>query len=258
MSTSFKRLGLLVWIVLVLGSATAGAARLVGSRGRDRLSAKLFNGRTTTEGYDDPRVMALSRRLFGRVLEARDWAELVGAPDGAVVEVNENPSERNAVSIETLHPYYKRNHQTLRAASKTHGMKGLTISMDVFDLNRGKTRSGLGTRITAMQILGARRLGVRFIDAYASAFASARQRDKGYYVWPRLGFNTVDDLELTWDAPPRLKAARDINQLMKIPGGASWWNQHGWSVHVYFKLDRRSAQSEAHVDYLKKKGIRVQ
>ena len=154
-----------------------------------------------------------------------DYANLVGAPEGATVTVNGGYDDVPSVSVvgdgltmtRTLHPNdgYIYNHG--------------------FFMDKDSPYKGTGAEILAQQVLHAQDAGYQKLKT-----GSARSSSMvGYYAWYALGYDTEIDA-MTNPTRDKIKAkypmAKSMLDVFEIPGGKDWWLINGDNSHAEFDL----------------------
>ena len=103
------------------------------------------------------------------------------------------------------------------------------------------------------QVAGARKLGIRRIELWASGNYNDAGYN-GYYTWARFGFDaplTQRDRRLL---PPELAVAQTVNDLIHL-GAAEWWKKNGDDRAMMFDLAEDSSMMRVFRAYLKEKGL---
>ena len=67
-------------------------------------------------------------------------------------------------------------------------------------------------------------------------FADRRAEDRGYYHWPRFGFDGPLPAALGQRLPQQLAAARSVLDLIETKAGRRWWRRYGVALTVCFDL----------------------
>lgn len=117
--------------------------------------------------------------------------------------------------------------------------------------------TGLGTRMFSSQVDQAIKDGYSYITLWA-----ARDEDdegnttmNGYYTWPRFGFNqNIDTLpqDLIDVIHVKYPNAKDILDVMELPGGREWWKEEGRGLtNAKFDLTEGSKSRRVFDAYLK-------
>lgn len=198
----------------------------------------------------DEKVEASSEIIFGRVLEKREWGELVGAVAGAQVAVG---GYNNSVYIAVKHPRYEQERSIFTASQGV-----VTLDNEHFarlDLDTPDYPRGLGTRVIATQVRAAQRLGIKEINCTASG--SPNTQSNGYYTWPRLGFDGAlsSEQRALYAAHTGRSAPPTVLELLALSGGKDWWRGNGSMIDVTFDLTKNSISHQILLSYLEEKGI---
>ena len=231
--------------------------------GRDAFTAEHWNGlvgvavHEPTGGGARPRPSELAQEFFGRALDPEEWAVLVGAPDGATVDVISLVHDsRVAVRIAVEHPWF--DGPSFRFLYRDREGR-LAIKNETLFLKAEAPR-GVGARILAHQVRAAAGLGVSYLAADAAGGPGTGV--VGYLVWPRLGFNgpippaARRKLErLPTDDP--LRGATDVLDLVSRRGGRQWWTANGSEFPAVFDLADGSFSRESLDTYTASRGISV-
>jgi hypothetical protein len=140
-----------------------------------------------------------------------------------------------------------------------HGQNGFTVSRqrngDIV-VRTGSVARAAGTqrqRSNARDIVGGlnemRHLGVARLETEAGGYGNGKGFDlhamNGYYTWARVGFTgKIADAATAKAASDHFgRSITRVEQVMRQPGGAQWWKQHGSQFAATF--DFRSAYSNA-------------
>jgi hypothetical protein len=234
-----------------------------GNRRRDAFTAAHWTstGITVTIRPRPPGLRSVAdaaRRLFGRQLAPLEWAELVGAPDGALVDVVTVRADQAATSAGVLvrlsHPWL--DGTALRVAYRDEA--GRLAITNVFLAVRPDAPPGIATRLLALEVRKAAALGVEYLTLDAAGGPGSPF--VGYAVWPRLGFTgpIPDAVRRKLAALPAghpLRSARDVVDLVSRPGGRAWWRANGTEFRAFFDLSDGSASREVLRAYTQEKGI---
>jgi len=185
---------------------------------------------------------AVARQLFGRRLEAWEYAGLAGAPDDALVEVG---TLGGGLYLELSGPprqAYRAFQLILRV------QQSLVIANDGFQiLRKRQQRHGLGLRVFARQLLHACRLGIGRIETVAGR----RSNENGYYTWPRFGFDGRLPPAVRECLPAGLKHCQCVLDVMDREDGRRWWRAHGVSMPVAFDVTSHSRSWEVFRRYVR-------
>jgi GNAT superfamily N-acetyltransferase len=187
------------------------------------------------------------------MLRDREWAGIVGAPDGS--ELTLLPARLDygeEVAIEVRHPWIEQF--ALRRA--VHVFNQLVIRNEGLLLRSQFQRQGIGARMLAVQVAAAERLGVVRLETEADGRPDSPSRS-GYYAWARLGFNGAISPAARAALPEALRSAADVNDLIRMPGGAAWWRQHGHAFEAVFDLRPGSPSLSILAAYTQEKGIKI-
>ena len=80
---------------------------------------------------------------------------------------------------------------------------------------------------------------------------------RGYYAWPRYGFDAPLSKDITARLPEALASARTLLDLMATPEGRIWWRNHGRGLDVVFDLAPGSRSLQVLDEVLREKGVRL-
>ena len=183
------------------------------------------------------------QRLFGRALQAHEYAGLAGASDDAQVEVGASDGElyielRDPVSATCGYYYLRRTKSAVVLRNE-----GFCIGLQAM------RRQGLGLQMFYRQARNAALLGVDRIET----IAGRKNDENGYYAWPRYGFqgrlpaSVRHLLPLGWDD------AQTVLDLMWFEEGRDWWREHGETIPVRFDLTYRSRSRRVLMRYVRER-----
>lgn len=234
-----------------IGGESSGSGG--GGGGRDAISKQLFDGtppKVIVPAAGRADLDAASGRLFGRVLDDAEYADLVGAPSGARLKVYSGKTNgKEHITIGTNADGYS-DRQTRRIYRDSDGK--LVISNDSFFTDDTFPPGG-GTRVFAKQVQTARALGVSRIvtEGAGSSLGDAN----GYYTWPRFGYDGDLSTETRAVLPNHLQGAQRVSDLMKTQVGRDWWRQNGESISLNFDLAPSSLSSQVLHAYLTERQV---
>ncbi len=189
-------------------------------------------------------VQRLSNRLFGRVLEPWEYAELAGAPDDAAVLL---ATLADGLYVEVHQP---RTH-AYHGVWLVRPLRGTCVLVnDGFHIHARTMRShGLGLRILQRQLAIAGALGICRIET----LAGRSLHENGYYSWPRYGFDGWLPETTVLRLPPMLRFARGVLDLIQHEQGRLWWRQFGGTIQVEFNLADNSRSWRVLHQYLRER-----
>jgi hypothetical protein len=170
-------------------------------------------------------------RLFGRSLRRWEYAGLCGAPHGACVEVG---TLRGQLYVQMHEPTRHR----YQAAWRLRAMPGGPLLIaECLPVAAGRARrNSLEFRIFQRQVCYAKALGVIGIKA----LATRRRGDRGYCVWPSVGFDGRLPRAIRQRLPCRLAPAQSLLDVVQTKEGCRWWRRHGATIRVRFDLAEQS------------------
>jgi hypothetical protein len=213
-----------------------------GEGDQDPISTKHFGGSVDVKLDNESKIHEFSRKHFGRELAQREWADLVGAPNGSRVRVK-HTGQSIVISTE---------HDDLLEGTM---FRSLEVDADGLFLNnigfekKPTAFQGMGVRVFATQVRAARELGIRRIKTLAQGYPGDPEFN-GYYTWPRLGFNARLTADQKRRLPDSLKGAQDLHDLMLAEDGPKWWKENGIETRVEFDTDPSSLHSKILNAYL--------
>lgn len=178
--------------------------------------------------------------LFGRSLADHEYGSLVGAPPGSRVQVEfiHPTGTLPHARITTSHPHYNEQIRTVMVDERDQ----VFVSNDSFFL-KSDAPAGLATTILHRQVQATSRLGIQYIDTYAAGnYRTLREGFlNGYYTWARLGYDGAISDDIRDRLPRQYRSARQISELMAMPGGVDAWKQHGSASSMRFDVTPGSA-----------------
>ncbi len=201
---------------------------------------------------DPEKIKAMLSATFGREMELQQVADLVGAPDDAVVSITPGKA-RDSFTIRVKHLQYAAK----RTIYKDEGK--VVIHNDEFFMKEGQTGTGLGTEVLAKQIDNARSLGVAYLECHAGGPPMMN----GYYTWPRFGYDQdlkgvftgfafdSDLKEKYEEIQRRFVGAETVGDIMLTEEGREWWKKNGVRMHnAKFDLGENSRSLKIFSAYL--------
>jgi hypothetical protein len=176
--------------------------------------------------------------LFGRNIDHATWARLVGAPDGATVEVLPSPAPdyQHGVQLRVHHPWFV-GPAIRYAFVNVDGQ--LAMANDWFQV-QDEAPSGVGTPVLTHQVREAQAQGFR--DILAEAAGGPGSTLNGYYTWARLGFDGFIPRQIRPRLPASWRNAVFVLDLIEQPGGPAWWKANGRTYEGTFDV-RASSRS---------------
>ncbi len=225
---------------------------------RDPFTAQYWNGRVQVVIYPPlansalPPVPELARALFGTGIAEATWAALVGAPDGAVIEVLVDSSDAGpAIQLRLHHPWLvgPAIRYVYRDRDGRVAVRNVYLQVD------DAAPPGIATRILAHQVAAAKMLGVDYLTAEAAGGPASPLI--GYFVWARLGYTGPIPDRVRQRLPAVYRDAVDVLDLVTRPGGAEWWRRYGQAFEATFDLREGSRSLDALTAYTLRQGIRL-
>ena len=186
--------------------------------------------------------------------ELEDIANLIGAPDDAIVTMTLNPATRfnegfiaitfSGPETEGVFPY----HADREIRRDENG--DLYMANEVLVVDSKFQRQGIGRNVFGRQIENARELGIKYIEAFAVKSESMN----GYSTWAKFGYDAeFVNIHNMPELPAEFSEVKTIQELMQKPGGAKWWTENGTAFNGRFDLDLDSVSSRAFGKYIEKK-----
>lgn len=185
----------------------------------------------------------VSQRLFGRVLQPHEYADLAGASDDANVEVGASDGK---LYIELRDPvnaiagYYYLYRKNTAVVFLNDGFQVQVSSMQ---------RQGLGLQMFCRQVHSTTVLGIDRIDTVAGR----NDDENGYYTWPRYGFDGVLPASVRRLLPAELNHSHTVLDVMASEQGRTWWREHGVTISVRFDLAPGSRSRHVLVQYVRER-----
>lgn len=207
----------------------------------------------------------------GRTVPAEKWAKLVGAPPGSEVHVYKRPGMRYRIEVVVFHADYKA-HRAIRSD---------TIENVESRVRSDKQGQGLGARILWNQVQAAIEGKFERIETGSSGrgtklaptedFAGHSSEEyAGYYVWPRLGFDSdlkeflrerrlsedPEDRATYRDFKKQFPTVRRVSELMLTDEGKKWWQEYGGELNsLVFDLRSNSQSILTLTKYMQEKEL---
>jgi len=205
-------------------------------------------GGVTVVATDPARLNTLSQQLFGYTLSPRDYAALVAAPPGARVELTASYSYRgDTIQLSIKHPLYDKQERTLYRNPQGE----LELHHSYWRMSN-QAPAGTARQVFWGVVNAALKYKIQKITTMAAGNRSSSSFN-GYYTWARFGFNGSLSQYYRASLPESLKPARNLNQLMLMPGGAEWWKEHGEDQNLTFYVRPGSSSLRVWLAYLKEK-----
>lgn len=181
--------------------------------------------------HDPEAVGSLSQALFGRELAPGEWAEAIGAPEGASVRV---VAEGDMVKVLASHPLVV-GHMDRRFCRDEDGA---VVVRNEFFRAQDFAPPGFGTGVFARQVAALTGLGVARIEAEIAGAPGSPY--VGYYAWARMGFDAPLTAAEQRHLPPHLAGAQTLHALLTRDGGVAYWKRHGSGREAVFDLSAES------------------
>jgi len=185
-------------------------------------------------------------QVFGRRLNDRELASMVGAPDDAIVTLGRG-YERGEFGI-TIHSPLMDARRTI--SKDRHG--NVVMHNDIFTVKKEAQGKGVGTAVFGRQVEQAQKLGVTKIETSAAR----SQTFNGYYTWARMGYDAPLTSRIREQLPRELARSTRVSDLMRSKEGQKWWEKHGEWTEMEFDLKAGSRSWETHRAYLKERAAR--
>ena len=181
--------------------------------------------------FYEPEGQAQVAAVLGHAVSREDLAALTGARAGERVKIF---SDTKQFSI--THDG-KSSEATFVIKRTARGVELLESSI----ITTGG-RSAASGRDVLRTFKHVRAMGITHIVATA-----ARNNGmNGYYTWARLGFTGKIPGHVLSQAQAKFGKVTRVEQLMKKPGGAKWWKEHGDSWHATFDFRDGSASRKVY------------
>jgi hypothetical protein len=233
--------------------------------------------------YADPfgameNLNAATERMFGRALSRDELGALVGAPEGAYVNIQGFDSGGDGLSINLHGPSYDPMgsgwQQTEYDADRyllSDGRGGWVMLNSNFGVREDLQGSGVGAQIFSDEARQLSDLGVRYIETNAAGAGNMGDESEpltanGFYTWPRFGYlghlpeysrELLQDAAATGDVPAKWARYTTIQQLMRSSEGRAWWKSYGTELDgLRFDLRPDSLSMRILDAYLREKGLK--
>lgn len=226
-----------------------------GTSQRDAETKRLFNGDVSVNVLHPEEVNDISTDYFGRTLDAPEWGQLVGAPDGSHVAVRAFNHYKIDIRIE--HDEYIRNYAIRQVHPGDHRTEKDAYIENVVFVKGSEAPERLAPRMLAYEFKKAAELGMDTVTLEAAGEGGSGSGWTGYSRWPQLGFNadlTGREMDML---PDDLAGAEDLHSLMALPGGFEWWKENGSGREMFFDLTPGSESLKVFNKYLDDKGIKI-
>jgi hypothetical protein len=197
-------------------------------------------------GSDAQSRLDLASQITGKTVDAMDLARLTGAPAGSIVRAT-SYGESNII-ISSRSETYNFDGRLVRNPDES-----LVLEMGTVEVDRSRRRRGVLTDAFSRQLDQARKLGVDRITLIAARNDDPRDRQLGYLVWPKFGFDADLSPARIKTLPAPLAGARTLSDLLSTPEGQNWWRKHGWSIRLDFDMTRGSRSWETWRAYVESK-----
>ncbi|QDQ24918.1 hypothetical protein FNU76_00355 [Chitinimonas arctica] len=211
---------------------------------RDELTKSLFNS--------DVKVVYSGSDVFeGLYFDAPIVAQVTGAMDGSVIDVRVTATS-TAFSI--CHPFLARKAQCLIRSEKGR------IWMENRDLclNVENQKHGLGARIFARQVLGAKALNIKRIVMPAAGSIQTPSHMESELAWLKFGFIANLPFDIRADLGVKghpFSHVKTLQDLIAVPGGTQWWIENGHPFRMEFDTSDNSFSWSVLMAYLNRKNI---
>lgn len=223
----------------------------------DPLTAKFFTNEDIEIGHSDVvAYKAMSKHVFGRTLSDVELSRICGSPNGGKLTSSVIPPGYvrpvPVLRIRIEHPMYKEPSYRDFFINRYGRPELHNALLKVLD----DAPKGFGTRIFSTQVAMARKLGIPYITTNAAGNRDSEY--KGYFVWPRLGYNAYlsdDEIETL---PDFLEGALTVIDVMATKQGRDWWLFHGEGRNMVFELHDDSLSMRKLSAYLNENGVEIE
>jgi len=194
-----------------------------------------------------------SSEIFGKQISTEEILRIAGVPGGI-----------KGTAIVT----YEKDGKTIKVTFLGDGVDSivrrirvlqngkLSLENSEFILEPDARGKGIGLSVFRQQVYFARQNGVSEITTLAAKRTSSSELGSmnGYYTWARFGYNTALSEPITIGGV----TANTMNELMKIPGGAEFWQQNGYEFNGTFNLTNGSDSMNVFTSYIDERNKRGQ
>lgn len=179
---------------------------------------------------DDADGVRRLNEFFGRELTEKEIGALVGAPPGSDIVVSTDYSP-DKVSIVADHPMLKEFGRTIHRRSNGD----ISIHNEIFIKTNDAPKS-FGLKVFAGQVVGAAKLGVKYIDTLAAGRPGSTIYN-GYATWPLYGYDAPLDGYEVQDIGEQLgRTVRTILDVYETDVGENLWKTKvGSGREMYFR-----------------------
>jgi predicted N-acetyltransferase YhbS len=202
--------------------------------GPDPFAAKAVSGShyaapSETAAAIRPKVQAVGRvadlraklKTVAPKLRVNELADLVGASGEAKVTAGITAGGK-VYARATARDYSA----SISIQSKT------TLRITALDVPIDRQGKGIGREVVTGMIDKAKSAGFRRVTLEASRAPG----DIGYMVWPKFGFDGPLPAAIRGRLPEAFRGARTLGELLKMPGGRAWWQEHGVTIELSLEL----------------------
>jgi len=222
------------------------------------------HGRWTAGGASgplevNPDVHEKVQKLLGRDLTDHQIAALVGAPNEAKIKLVtwDDPMHGPGVAIVAEHPDIEDQAVAMiyNGTGKYGDPVGPFLHYEQIYFKPEARGSGKGVQMMARAVEAAHQAGLPTVDLTGVGSKEFHPEENGYYTWARIGFDAPVGFRPTW--PAQFRGAGTLSNLMKMPGGAAFWKEHGGPTGMTMDTTPNSQGRQVMDAYLKARGLKA-
>jgi len=215
---------------------------------------------TTTKWFDpsDVKISGAPSELMGWITHDQ-LVRLSGAPSGSTVSI---AILKTGVVQLTIDNPVLFSEPSVRLIGQRAGTHRFEIRNSVMVLRDEYLDQGIGPRSVAIEIAQASELDFLeriVVNAVGDwKHFNIPQPLRGYYVWPRMGFDgPIPSGVLTDESPKAYEDFVRVSQFMETQAGRDYWKRNGTVAKLQFDLEAGCGCQRALTRYLEEKGIKV-
>lgn len=202
--------------------------------------------------FSNARTLNSIHKILGPEYGMDDIAKLIGAiEDTKVIVSSENVGGLDRLNIAASNPIFEAPQERIIYKDWDGN---LVMANETFFL-KDSAPPGTGTKILYREVKALQAAGFKTIYTNGGREDKGPQKLVGYYVWPRLGFDSdiPYGTRRSFSGTP-YENYKKVSDFMKTPGGRDAWKRNGVLMGLQFDLTPNSPSMKVLEAYVKAKG----